>query len=55
MTSTNPAVNTVSRISAPTSVMPVPGFVIPSVTACWLTATRTMTPAAIAPMIWATM
>ena len=55
MTVTKIAVKIVSRTSALMSLMPAPGLVMPSVTACWLTVSMTTTAAAMAPMIWATM
>ena len=54
MTTRKIAVKTVSRTSALTSLIPVPGLVMPS-TACWLTVSMTTTAAAMAPMIWAMM
>ena len=55
MTTRKIAVKTISRISAPMSVMPAPGFVMPALTAAWLTVTSTTAAAPIAPMIWARM
>ena len=55
MTATNVAVRTVSRMRAPISVTPPPGFVTPAVTdACPATAS-TSAAAPIAPMTCATM
>ena len=51
ITARKPAVATISMISAPTSLTPLPGAVIPAVTAAWLSASMTTTAAAIAPMI----
>ena len=39
MTTRKIAVKTISRISALMSLMPAPGLVMPSATACWLTVT----------------
>jgi hypothetical protein len=50
MTDTKIAVKIVSMTSALMSVMPAPGLVMPSATACWLTVSRTTTAAAMAPM-----
>ena len=55
MTVTKIAVKIASMTTALMSLMPAPGLVMPSATACWLTVSMTTTAAAMAPMIWATM
>ncbi len=55
MTTRKIAVKVASMTTALMSVMPAPGLVMPSATACWLTVSMTTTAAAMAPMIWARM